>query len=123
MQFYQSKLILIGDDNLTNVQEFVLSDETSDARCNNYGSVFKTLTAYSGLRFPGSWVSDGNITLFGGADSANCLQQTGTLNDLGNEYWGDSFLGSDKNENQTNLEGLIRGYAHRQSTSNYFMRT
>ena len=51
-----------------------------------YSNVYSTYWA-SGLRYAGSWIANGNMTLFAGFDSYQCYQQSGFLDNPG-APWG-----------------------------------
>ena len=47
------------------------------------------IPASSGVEYAGSLISNGNMTIFGGNDAQNCIQQSGNLAEPG-VYWGNS---------------------------------
>ena len=67
-----------------NLQVFDLKSNTTEKFSNVYSTSFA-----AGVDYAGSWISNGNMSIFGGENSEPCYQQCGPLDDPG-VYWGDS---------------------------------
>lgn len=98
VQFYEDQLFIIGYyGSGKNLQVYDLNTKDTEV----YSSVYSTYSS-SGVKYAGSWISNGNLTIFGGDNSKMCYQQSGVLSNPGGSYWGDSC-------DNTKIEGTVIG--------------
>merc|ERR1712079_323850 len=108
LQYHESKLYVISYYSGNNLQVF----DINSGQTTRYSSVYSTSSS-SGLAYAGSWISNGNMTIFGGFDSHNCYQQSGILSNP-SVYWGNSC-------DNTIIEGtVISGYGQWVNYANIF---
>ena len=84
IQYFSNHLYIVGYYSGRNLQVFDLKSNTTEKFSNVYSTSFA-----AGVDYAGSWISNGNMSIFGGENSEPCYQQSGPLDDPG-VYWGDS---------------------------------
>ena len=94
VQYVSNSLYIIGFGSGKDLHVFDLETKID----SKYSNVYSTINE-KGVKMAGSWMSNGNMTIFGGFDAADCFQQSGMIDNPG-AYWGDSC-------DNTNLEGII----------------
>lgn len=84
VQFVSDQLFVIGYGSGKHLQVFDLQINQNTP----YHDVYSTPGHY-GVAYAGSWISNGNMTIFGGRESQDCFQQSGYIDNPG-IFWGDS---------------------------------
>jgi hypothetical protein len=98
VQYVSNRLYIIGFGSGKDLHVFDLETKQD----SKYSNVYSTVKE-DGVKMAGSWISNGNMTIFGGFDAADCFQQSGIIDNPG-VYWGDSC-------DNTILEGIVVSYA------------